>query len=39
MVGSIGELTEVASAKRAALGVLTDSPRDEVDDDRDFTLS
>ena len=36
--GSIGEWTEVASAKRAVLGVFTGTSREEVEDDRDFTL-
>lgn len=31
VLGSMGELTDVASAKRAALGVLTESPDEELD--------
>ena len=31
-LGSMGELTDVASAKRAVLGVLTESPEEELDD-------
>ena len=34
MLGSIGELTDVASAKRAVLGVLKDKPDEELDDVR-----
>lgn len=30
--GPIGELTDVASAKRAVLGVLIESPDEELDD-------
>lgn len=37
VVGSMGELTEVASAKRAARGVFNDSPDEELDDVRDRT--
>lgn len=32
LVGPMGELTDVASAKRAVRGVLTDSGMDELDD-------
>lgn len=38
MVGPIGELTEVASAKRAVRGVLMESPNEELDDLRDRTV-
>jgi len=34
----MGELTEVASAKRAVRGVLMDSPSDEQDEFRDRTV-
>ncbi len=37
-VGPMGELTEVASAKRAARGVLMDSPSEEQDEFRDRTV-
>ena len=33
-LGPMGELTEVASAKRAALGVLIERENDELDDRR-----
>lgn len=36
-LGSIGELTEVASAKRAVRGVFSDSPEEELDEVRDRT--
>ena len=32
VLGPMGELTEVASAKRAVLGVLIESPDEELDD-------
>ena len=32
VLGSMGELTDVASAKRAVLGVLIESPDEEPDD-------
>ena len=32
VLGPIGELTDVASAKRAVLGVLIESPDEELDD-------
>lgn len=35
----MGELTDVASVKRAAFGVLNVSPEDEVDDLRDRTIT
>lgn len=38
MLGPTGESTDVASAKRAALGVLIESPKDELDDVRDRTV-
>lgn len=38
LVGPMGELTDVASAKRAALGVLTDRESDELDDRRGRTV-
>ena len=31
-VGPMGEFTDVASAKRAVLGVLIESPEEELDD-------
>ena len=38
-VGPIGELTDVASAKRAVLGVLRDGEIDELEDVRDRTAT
>ena len=35
----MGELTEVASAKRAARGVLIDSPSEDVEEFRDLTVT
>lgn len=32
VLGPIGELTDVASAKRAVLGVFNESPDEELDD-------
>lgn len=37
VVGSMGELTDVASAKRAVRGVLRESPDEELDDVRVLT--
>ena len=37
VLGSMGESTDVASAKRAVLGVLMDRPEDELDDVRALT--
>lgn len=37
VLGSMGELTDVASAKRAVRGVLRESPDEELDDVRDLT--
>ncbi|KAL8842477.1 MAG: hypothetical protein Q9176_002629 [Flavoplaca citrina] len=37
VLGSMGELTEVASAKRAVRGVFNDSPEEELEDVRDRT--
>ena len=37
VLGSMGELTEVASAKRAVRGVFNDSPDEELEDVRDRT--
>lgn len=37
VVGPMGELTEVASANRAARGVLIDNPSEEVEEFRDLT--
>lgn len=39
LVGPMGELTDVASAKRAVRGVLTDSGMDELDDLRGLEVS
>ena len=38
VLGSIGELTDVASAKRAVLGVLIDKADEELDDVRGRTV-
>ena len=39
VLGSVGELTEVASVKRAAFGGFNESPEDELDDVRDRTVT
>ena len=39
VLGPMGELTDVASAKRAVLGVLIESPDEELDDVLERTVT